>query len=127
MASTQEGTGSVGNGPMTRQELRAVFFAPERAEIHPTPIEWNGVTLDWYRPTIDQVDKARERVNAEGRNFMVQMIMEYTYSQGQKDEKFFEEEDYDKLVALPLSGEFNEVVRRISEALDLRVEERVKN
>jgi len=127
--ASDEGTTTGGNGSvrLTRAELRAAFFAPEHAEIHPTPINWNGITLDWYRPTIDQVDKARERVSAEGRNFMVQMIMEYSYPEGNHEEKFFEEDDYDKLVALPLSGEFNDVVRRISEALDLRVEEKTKN
>ena len=127
MASEHEGTGGNGTIRLTRAELRAAFFSPEHSEILPTPISWNGVTLDWYKPTIDQVDKARERVNAEGRNFMVQMIMEYSYPEGTKDEKFFEEDDYDKLVSLPLTGEFNDVVRRITEALDLRVEEKTKN
>lgn len=118
--------GTVVNLRPTRDELRAAFFDPQFTEVKPTQMTWNGVTFDWYRPTIKQLQEAQDNEVGEGRNFMVRLICDYSYMPGTK-ERLFEDEDYERLINMPLSTEWQENIRKIGAAIGLGVEEKAKN
>jgi hypothetical protein len=54
------------------------------------------------------------------------LLIGYSYVPG-TDERVFDESDYDDLVNMPLNSSFQAAVRQISETLDLKVDDKVKN
>ena len=115
----------VGNGalpPMTLEELRAKFFDMAVAKAKILKMEWNGIEFDWHQPTIEEMQKAQDE---EDQNFMVTLLIRHSYMSN-TDQKLFTNNDYDMLVKMPLSGEFQVIVRQIGETMNLRVEEKAK-
>jgi len=115
---------TAGNGalpPLTLEELRARFFeGGAKAKI--LKMDWNGIEFDWRQPTIEETQKAQDE---EDQNFMVTLLIRHSYMSG-TDQKLFTNDDYDMLVKMPLSGEFQAIVRAIGQTMDLKVEEKAK-
>lgn len=109
--------------PLSLEELRERFFAQGKESKAPLDLEWNGISWEWRIPSIQQVQDAQK---TEDQNFMVSLIIGYSYMPGTEN-KLFTEDDYEALVQMPLSGEFQAIVKKISDALKLNVEEKVKN
>jgi hypothetical protein len=107
----------------SREAMRAKLFSEESKQVKKVPIIYNGVELEWRQPTVQQAQDAQE---LEGRNFMVMLLIGYSYVPG-TDERVFDESDYDDLVNMPLNSSFQAAVRQISETLDLKVDDKVKN
>lgn len=108
---------------MNRAERRALFFHEKHSKVKPVEMSWNGINFEWRAPTILETQRVKSE---EGQHFMVRMLIDNSYLEG-TDEKLFEDDDYDKLVNMPLSGEFSKIVGKISEVLDLKVEAKAKN
>ena len=108
---------------LTRAQIREAMFAHENAKPKRIPITMLGQSLEWLQPSIREVSEAQRDPD---KHFMVQMLIGYTYVPG-SDEKVFVEDDYAVLVGMPMTGEFQEAVRVIGEALDLKVEAKAKN
>ena len=108
----------------SRDALRAKLFAEEHVKVKKVPLTYNGVELEWRQPSIKDIQEAEQ--DEDKRNFMVLMLIRYTYVPD-TDEKVFEEEDYETLLNMPMNQSFQNAVRTISSTLDLKVEEKVKN
>jgi hypothetical protein len=107
---------------LTREELRERFFA--KAQPRSVPLKYNGIDLEWRQPTIHQATEAQD--GNEGKNYMVLMLVQHTYVPG-TNELFFEPDDYDVLIDMPMSGDFTRATQEIAKLLDLGVEDKVKN
>lgn len=108
---------------LTRDQIRAAMFESEHALAKAIPIQYLGADLEWRNPTIRQMQELRDQ---EDKNFMVLLLIGYTFIPG-TDEKIFEDTDYDRLVDMPIHGDFQKVVNTIAATIDLNVEEKVKN
>lgn len=111
--------------PLTRDEIRALFFAPLDTPTPPVSLEWNGVTFEWRRPSVQQVQNARDDDDAD-KNFLVRLIIEYSYVPG-TDQKLFEDTDYDRVMSMPFGPEWQTAVTTIGKEIGLGVEAKVKN
>lgn len=119
-----EATGTEVARKMTRDEMRAVMFSPEKTIAHRIPLKFNGMDLEWQRPSIQELAEAQDA--GKDRNFMVGMIINYSYIPG-TDEKVFEDGDYAVIMKMPYSEEYGDAVGAIVKTLNLRVDEKVKN
>jgi len=107
---------------MTLEELRAKFFEGAASKAKVLKMEWNGIEFDWHQPTIEEMQKAQDE---EDQNFMVTLLIRHSYMHN-SEQRLFTNDDYDMLVKMPLSGEFQVIVRQIGQTMDLKVEEKVK-
>lgn len=117
-------TGTAVARKMTRDELRAVMFSPEKTLAHRIPLMFNGVQLEWQRPSIQELAEAQDA--SKDRNFMVGMIINYSYLPN-TDEKVFEDSDYAVIMKMPYTDEYGDAVQTIVKALNMKVDEKVKN
>jgi len=111
---------------VTRDDLRKAIFEAEEAKPKSEVFKFNGVDVEWRQPTIEATQNTESREAMEGKNFMVMMLIENTFIPG-TNERIFVLDDYDALIKMPMSRQFNEVVQRISGILDLGVDSKVKN
>lgn len=108
----------------SREALRKKIFSEENIKPKVIPLQFNGTDLEWRQPSIRDVQEAQTL--QEGKNFMALMLIGYTYVPG-TEEKVFADEDYEMILGMPLSPSWQGVVQKISDTLDLKVEEKVKN
>lgn len=109
---------------LTRDELRAMMLEPDKTIQARIPLTLKGVTFEWQRPSIQEMQEAQ---NSGGeRNFVTALLITHSYIEG-TDEKLFSDEDYDKIVKMPFSGEYSKIVNTIVDALNLKVDDKVKN
>lgn len=112
--------------PPSRDELRKKFFSEKNTKVAPVELSWNGISFEWRRPTISQIQAARDANEDGSRNFIVDMIIGYSFIEG-TDEKLFDESDYETVINMPFSGEFQEIVTKIGSSVNMNVEEKAKN
>lgn len=109
---------------LSRAEMREIMFSPEKTVAARTPLKFNGIDLEWQRPSVQELAEAQD---ARGdRNFMVSMIISYSFVPG-TEEKVFEDSDYGVIMKMPYSDEYGNAVQTIFKALNLKVDEKVKN
>lgn len=114
--------------PSLRDEIRAKVLA----QVKPISltITLGGVDLEWRQPSIQQTQDARAARgdNADDENFIVRMILDYTYIPD-TDEKVFTPDDYANVMGMGFGGEYQKAITKIAKALDLteEVEEKAKN
>lgn len=109
---------------MTRAELRELMFSPEKIVAHRVPLNFNGVDLEWQRPSIQEIQEAQD--SGSERNFVVALLISYSYVPG-SEEKVFEDGDYATIMQMPYSEEYGSTVQTIIKSLNLKVDEKVKN
>lgn len=108
---------------LTREQIRAAMFADVNSQPKSVLYEFLGQKLEWRCPSILEMQEQRDQ---EGRNLMVSLIVGYSFIPG-TEEKVFVDGDYDTIIQMPMSGSFQEAVTKISETINLKVEEKVKN
>lgn len=109
---------------LSRTELRAMMFSPEKTIAHRISLDFNGVPLEWQRPSIQEMQEHQDA--GKDRNFMVSLLISYSYVPG-TEEKVFEDSDYATIMGMPYSEEYGTAVGTIVKALNLKVDEKVKN
>lgn len=109
----------------SRDSLRAEIFSAKYTKPKTINYTFNGVDLEWRQPTINAIQTARAEAD-EDANFMTTMIIEYSFIEGTND-RIFEEADRESLENMPFGGQWQNTLMKISEALDLNVEEKAKN
>ena len=90
---------------------------------------FKGVSVELRQPTITQFLTTNQTAEGEERNqarVTIKMIIEYTYLEG-TDDKLFEDADLDALLNMPMSGEFFEMISKMNDLLDIKVDSKVKN
>ena len=107
---------------LNRAQRRAAFFSDKNTKVAPLEMSWNGIDFEWRVPKISEIQKARE--GGEDRNFMVTLIMDHSFVDG---EKLFDEGDYEDLVNMPFTSDFQKIVTQINGAINLKSEEKAKN
>lgn len=110
----------------TREDFRKKFFANASELREPVELTWNGVDFEWRRPSIAQIQEVRDRNTDEDRNFILDILISYSYISG-TDDLLFDPEDYEELLKSPFTGEFQTIVTKIGGAVSLNVEEKAKN
>lgn len=108
---------------LTREQIREAMFANANAKPKVIEYEFLGQKLEWRCPSILEMQEIRDQ---ENRNLMVSLIIGYSYIPG-TEEKVFSDDDYKVIMEMPISGSFNTAVNSISEAINMKVEEKLKN
>lgn len=117
---TTEASAVVG---LTKQDIRNRILAAVETKVVPLTIA--GVGIEWHQPSIQQVQTIQNSDDPD-RNFMIALLVHYSFVPSTK-ERIFEDSDYDQLLGLPYGGEIQRAMKKISDALDLGVEEKAKN
>lgn len=108
---------------MTREELRELAFSPEKTIAERIPIKFNGIDLEWQRPSIQEIQEQQDRGD---KNFILTLLIGYSFIPN-TEEKFFVEDDYAVIAKMPFSQDYSDVVNKLVSALNLRVDDKVKN
>lgn len=110
--------------PMKAGDARLKFFQAAE-KVKQVPFTFNGVDMEFIQPTVGAL---MNRQNAEGdeRSFLIRTLIENTVLPGTK-ERIFEDSDYDSLMEMPANGEFQTVMKILTNAMDLNVDDKVKN
>lgn len=109
-----------------REAIRRAIFESEESKVKPISFKFNGVDIEWRPPTISEAQSDESREAMEGRNFIIMMIISNSYIPN-TDIKIFTIEDYDTISNMRMTGSFSKAVTKIAQALDLGVDEKLKN
>lgn len=107
----------------SREDLRNSIFAPAHTKPSRIPIQYGGEQLELVTPTIAELTLLQGR---EGRNFVIDTIITFARIPG-TDEAVFDESDYDTMVNSPISSDFNNCVAKVTQLLQVTVDDKVKN
>lgn len=120
MANTTESTSAP-----NRDSIRNKIFSQKNTELKKIPVPFNGEILEFRQPSIEMIASLRDS-GSEDSNFLAVCLINFCFIP-ETDIKVFDESDYDRILKMPYGQSWNAAVTAISEVLDLRVEEKVKN
>ena len=109
------------------KSAREAIFANSKPKVVETTFK--GVAIELRQPSVVSFLGSQDNASGEERSsakMTIQMVVNNAYLLG-TDEKVFEPTDVDTLLGMPMSGEMLQLIQKMSELLDIKVEEHVKN
>jgi hypothetical protein len=110
---------------VSSSELRQSIFKnakkPQRRQY-----TFNGVQLEYVQPSIGSMYGKNENGDGPSKAFIIKSMIDNTVAPG-TDDRVFEDSDYDAIMEMPATGDLQEITKIITELLDLKVDDKVKN
>ncbi len=107
-----------------RDEIRAKIFAEENTRFKTKEIELFGTKVDIRQPSLGTILKAKE--DEDRQKAIVRLLIDFCFVPG-TDEKVFEQEDGEKILAMPFDQNLLEVNNAIEELTNINILEQEKN